>query len=284
MPHVYRLITACPDRPGIVAAVSSFIAKHAGSICEADYHSDHVTGWFFMRQEILAASIKISIDAFRKSFDSIAKKFCMDFSLTDSAYKKKVVILVSRQDHCLSDLLYRWRAREFDFDIACVISNHESHRDFVDWHGIDYHHIPMEAQDKKAAFAQIAKLLQQNRADVVVLARFMQILPPEMCQKFSSRILNIHHSFLPSFVGDKPYHKAYARGVKLIGATCHYVTADLDQGPIIEQDVIRVDHSHAVEDMIRLGKDVEKAVLAHGLRYHVEDRIIIHKNKTVVFK
>jgi len=165
-----------------------------------------------------------------------------------------------------------------------VISNHENNRDFVEWHKIPYHHVPVKKETKVEDFKTINKLIKQYKGDAIVLARFMQIVPPEMCNEYYGRMINIHHSFLPSFVGEKPYHKAYERGVKLIGATCHYATADLDEGPIIEQDVIRVDHSHSVKKMIHLGKDVEKTVLAHGLRYHLEDRVIIHQNRTVVFK
>ncbi len=279
-----RLIIACPDRVGIVAAVSAFIAAHRGSIIEADYHSDTTTNSFFMRQEILMDSLKSDAATFKKKFGELAKKFNMRYLISESTQKKRVAILVSKQDHCLSDLLYRWRSGEFEFDLGCVISNHDTHRDFVAWHDVPFYHIPIVPKTKAKAFTQIDKLFSQHQIDCVVLARFMQILPAALCKKFAGRIINIHHSFLPSFVGDSPYHKAYARGVKLVGATCHYVTSDLDQGPIIEQDVIRVDHSHSVEDMIRLGKDVEKSVLSRGLSYHVEDRVIVHAGKTVVFK
>src|SRR5205085_2343377 len=186
-------------------------------------------------------------------------------------------------DHCLSDLLYRWRNQEFDFDIACVISNHADLRSFVEFHQIPYFHVPVTPDTREAAFAETEKLIVKHRADTTVLARYMQILPEWMCERFAGKIINIHHSFLPSFSGGKPYHQAYERGVKLIGATCHYVTTDLDAGPIIDQDVIRVDHSDSVEDMMRLGRDVEKTVLARGLRYHVQDRVLVHQNKTVVF-
>lgn len=284
MTHTFRLLISCPDRTGIVAAVSAFIANHNGSIIEADYHSDTVTGWFFMRQEILADSLSLSQDEFRKQFKKIADTFGMNWTLNDSSKKKKVAILVSKQDHCLADLLYRCRTQDFSFDIPCVISNHDTHRDFVEWHGIQYHHIDFKNQTKTQAFAEIESLFVANACDIMVLARFMQILPQKLCEDYSGRVINIHHSFLPSFVGERPYHKAYERGVKLVGATCHFATSELDAGPIIEQNVMRIDHGHSVEDMIRLGKDVEKNVLAHGLRYHIEDRVIIHQNKTVVFK
>lgn len=237
-----------------------------------------------MRQEILMDSLKSDAATFKKKFSIIAKKFNMRYLISESTQKKRIAVLLSKQDHCLSDLLYRWRSGEFEFDLSCVISNHDRHEDFVGWHGIPFYHVPIFPKIKAKAFTQIDKLFSEHQIDCVVLARFMQIMPVALCKKFAGRMINIHHSFLPSFVGDSPYHKAFARGVKLVGATCHYVTSDLDQGPIIEQDVIRVDHSHSVEDMIRLGKDVEKSVLSHGLRYHVEDRVIVHAGKTVVFK
>ena len=214
---------------------------------------------------------------------ALADEFEMSWQVSDSAAKKRVVILVSRQDHCLNDLLHRWRSRELEVGIPCVISNHEDLRGFVEWHGIPFIHIPMQ-EDKTAAFERIAALFEQHSGDTLVLARFMQILPPFLCQRYSGRIINIHHSFLPSFVGAKPYHQAYQRGVKLIGATCHYVTDELDAGPIIEQDTVRIDHGDTADDLVRYGRDIEKTVLARGLRYHVEDRVLVCGNKTIVFK
>ncbi len=208
----------------------------------------------------------------------------MKWKISDSAVKKRVVILVSKQEHCLYDLLARWRAQELEIEIPCVISNHETFRGFVEWHGIPFHHVPITPDTKQSAYAEIQRLFDEVKGDVMVLARYMQIIPPDLCERNLGKIINIHHSFLPSFMGARPYHQAYAKGVKLIGATCHYVTADLDQGPIIEQDVIRIDHSDSVEDMVRYGKDIEKAVLARGLRYHLEDRALIHRNKTIVFR
>lgn len=282
-PRRYTLTISCPDRVGIVAAVSGFLAGHKGWIVEASHHADPVDNWFFMRQEVLAESLPFDIDALHQKFDPVAREFQMEWRISDSLVKKRVVILVSKFDHCLSDLLYRWRNQEFDFEVACVISNHDDLRGYVEFHGIPYLHVPMTPDTKAQAFARIEQLYLDHRADVMVLARFMQVLPGALCQRYTGRIINIHHSFLPSFVGGKPYHQAYERGVKLIGATCHYVTAELDAGPIIDQDVIRVDHSDSVEDMVRKGRDVEKMVLARGLCYHVQDRVLIHKNKTVVF-
>jgi len=278
----YTLTLSCPDRVGIVAAVSNFFAQHGGWIVEASYHADTATGKFFMRQEVLADSLTFDVTALREKFAGLAQAFAMDWHLSDSAQKKRLIILVSKQDHCLNDLLHRWRSGELDVEIPCVISNHEDLRSFVEWHGIPFHHVDMG--DKHKAFAKIAELFDQQKGDTLVLARFMQILPPELCRRYAGKVINIHHSFLPSFAGAKPYHQAFERGVKLIGATCHYVTEMLDDGPIIEQDTVRIDHGDSVEDMVRYGRDIEKTVLARGLRYHVEDRVLVCGNKTVVFK
>jgi len=283
MTHHYTLTISCPDRAGIIAAVTGFIAQHGGFIVEASYHTEQDAGLFFMRQEIRADSLPFDAEEFSRRFTPLATGLGMDWTLADSAQKKRLVILVSKQDHCLDDLLHRWRNDELLVDIPCVISNHEDLRSFVEWHGIPFIHVDMTA-DKQAAFAQIASLFEEYRGDSMVLARFMQILPPFLCQRYSGRIINIHHSFLPSFVGARPYHQAHQRGVKLIGATCHYVTDELDAGPIIEQDTVRIDHGDTVEDLVRYGRDIEKTVLARGLRYHVEDRVLVCGNKTIVFK
>lgn len=277
------LTLACPDRVGIVAAVSRFIAESAGWILEASHHADEASGWFFMRDQILAESLPFGVEAFRDRFAPIAESFRMKWQVADTARKKRVVILVSRQDHCLSDLLHRWRNGEMDFEVPCVVSNHEGLRRFVEFHDIPFFHVPVTRETREKAFRELERLFIDHRGDCMVLARYMQVLPPWMAQKYAGRILNIHHSFLPSFSGAKPYHQAFERGVKLIGATCHYVTADLDAGPIIDQDVMRVDHGDSVDDMRRLGRDVEKRVLARGVRYHLQDRVMIHGNKTVVF-
>jgi len=280
----YTLALSCPDRVGIVAAVSGFLAQHQGWIVEASHHADYASARFFMRQEILAESLAFDLDELRRLFVPIAEAFGMDWRVTDSAVRHRVVLMVSREDHCLNDLLYRWRAREFGFDVVCVISNHDALRAYVEWHGIPYHLVPVTPETKPKAFAEVLRLFGQYQGDTLVLARYMQILPPEVCAALPGRIVNIHHSFLPSFAGARPYHQAYARGVKLIGATCHYVTADLDAGPIIEQDTVRVDHGDFVEDLVRYGRDIEKAVLARGLRYHVEGRVLLDATKTVVFR
>ena len=279
----YTLTVSCPDRAGIIAAVSGFIARHDGWILEASYHTDLESQRFFMRQEIRADSLPFGAGEFRRLFGPLAEGFGMTWRLADSEVRKRLVILVSRQAHCLDDLLHRWRSGELAVDIPCVVSNHEDLRSFVEWHGIPFMRVDMET-GKAAAFERIGALFAEYRGDALVLARFMQILPPSLCQSLAGRVINIHHSFLPSFAGAKPYHQAYQRGVKLIGATCHYVTKELDAGPIIEQDIVRIDHGDTVEDMVRYGRDIEKNVLARGLRYHVEDRVLICGNKTIVFK
>lgn len=278
----YTLTTSCPDRPGIIAAVSGFIARHNGWIVEASYHTDLETQRFFMRQEILADSLPFDLLEFHAQFTAVASDFEMDWHISDSAQKKRIAILVSKQDHCLNDLLHRWRSGELQVDIPCVISNHDDLQGFVEWHGIPFHYVDMT--DKTAAYENIEHLFRLYHADTMVLARFMQVLPPDLCRRYAGRVINIHHSFLPSFAGAKPYHQAYQRGVKLIGATCHYVTEELDAGPIIEQDTMRIDHGDTVEDMVRYGRDIEKTVLARGLRYHAEDRVLLCGNKTIVFR
>ncbi|MCZ4303940.1 formyltetrahydrofolate deformylase [Zoogloeaceae bacterium G21618-S1] len=285
----FTLSASCPDRVGIVARVSSFIAEHQGWILETALHAEpprdgESVGRYFMRIEIRADSLPFMLSEFRERFAPLAGELALSWKITDSAVKKRLVLLVSRQEHCLYDLLARWKSKELDVEIPCVISNHNDLRGFVEWHGISFHHVPVTASNKAAAYAEVQRLFEEVHGDTMVLARYMQILSPELCAAYPGRIINIHHSFLPSFVGAKPYHQAYEKGVKLIGATCHYVTADLDQGPIIEQDVIRIDHTDAVEDMVRYGRDIEKTVLARGLRYHLEDRVLVHGNKTVVFR
>ena len=285
----YTLSASCPDRVGIVAKVSSFIANLNGWILETSFHAEPSaerdgTGRYFMRFEIKADSIPFHLAEFRQRFTPLADDLEMTWKITDSAVKKRVVILVSKQEHCLYDLLSRWQSKELDVEIPCVISNHPDLRGFVEWHGIPYHHVPVNADNKLGAYAEIQRIFEEVRGDTMVLARYMQILSPDLCAAYPGRIINIHHSFLPSFVGAKPYHQAWEKGVKLIGATCHYVTEDLDQGPIIEQDVIRIDHSDTVDDMVRYGKDIEKTVLARGLRFHLEDRVLTHGRKTIVFR
>jgi formyltetrahydrofolate deformylase len=282
--HFYTLTASCPDQVGIISRVTAFIAEQQGWLLESSFHADDLAERYFMRIEVRADSLPFGIEEFRSRFSPLASELQMDWAIHDSAQKKRVVLMVSQQEHCLYDLLARWQSDELNSEIVAVISNHETFRGVVEWHNIPFHCVPVSASNKQAAFAAVQSIIESCRAETIVLARYMQILPPELCAAYPGRIINIHHSFLPSFVGAKPYHQAYERGVKLIGATCHYVTEALDQGPIIEQDVIRIDHSDAVEDLVRYGKDIEKTVLARGLRYHLEDRVLLHGNKTVVFR
>ncbi len=283
MDRTLTLSFSCPDASGIVAEVSSFVASHQGWITEASQHTEHELSQFFMRVEIRASSLNFPAEEFAQRFQPIAQKYKMAWQVTDSAKPRRVILLCSKQEHCLYDLLSRHLAQDFRFTIPCVISNHENHRKVVEAHGIPFHFVPVTLENKAAAYQKMAALFRQEKADFIVLARYMQVLDESLCQEFAGKILNIHHSFLPSFAGAKPYHQAHRRGVKLIGATCHFVTPELDEGPIVEQDVIRVDHSDTPESMVQLGKDIEKVVLARGLRAVVEDRVLLAGNKTVVF-
>jgi|TARA_R110000782_G_scaffold20779_34_gene56327 formyltetrahydrofolate deformylase len=268
---------------GIVARVSQFVADQGGWLTEANYHADAENNWFFMRNEIRADSLQMGAEAVRAAFAPIADEYGMRWELVDSSVKRKVVILASHASHCIADILHRWHSGELDCDIPCVISNHENLRSMVEWHGIPFEYVAIDPQNKAPAHARIMELTGEYQADCVVLARYMQIIQPEFCRAYTGRMINIHHSFLPSFIGANPYQKAFDRGVKLIGATSHYVTEHLDEGPIIEQDVIRVSHRYSKDDLVRLGKDVEKSVLARALRNHLEDRVLVLGNKTVVF-
>ncbi len=277
------LTVTCPDGTGIVAAVTGFIASHGGWVVEAAQHGDLGTGQFFQRIEVLADSLPFGPEGFAERFAAVASSFELDWHLSDTGEPKRVVVLVSREDHCIADLLHRWRNGDLPCDIPLVISNHADLRPLVEWHGVEFLHIPFEPATKADAFAEVTSRYEAARGDVMVLARFMQILPADLCGRYPGRIINIHHSFLPSFAGARPYHQAFDRGVKLIGATCHYVTAELDAGPIIEQDTIRIDHGDTVEELLRIGRDIERAVLVRGLRWHLEDRVLVNGTKTVVF-
>ena len=281
-----RLVASCPDHVGILARVAGFIADQGANITAANQYEDVRSKTFFMRYGIELLDTEKSVSAFESAFSSVANELRMDWRLTDLSKKQRVVLLVSKFDHCLAYLLHRWKVGDLNIDIPCVISNHEKLRELVEWYGIPFHYVPVpkEADAKQAAFEKTAEIIEQVDPDTIVLARYMQIFPPWLCTKYRHKVINIHHSFLPSFIGAKPYHQADVRGVKLIGATCHYVTEDLDAGPIIEQDVVRVSHSDSIEEMMRLGKDVENTVLARGLRYHLEDRVLVHGNKTILFK
>ena len=236
-----------------------------------------------MRHCIRTDSLPFDLQEFERQFQPIAEQYEMQWQVADSRQPKKVILMASKQSHCLVDLLHRWHSKELMFEIPCVISNHDDLRSIVEWHGIPFFHVPVDPSNKAEHFRRVTAIVEEHRAEAIVLARYMQILPAEVCRQYLGQVINIHHSFLPSFVGAKPYHQAAERGVKLIGATCHYVTEELDAGPIIDQDVIRVSHNDRVEDMVRLGKDVETMVLARGVRSHLEDRVLLHGNKTIVF-
>ncbi|GCE43902.1 formyltetrahydrofolate deformylase [Rhodococcus sp. ACS1] len=285
--HRYVLSLGCPDRTGIVARISTFLAEVGGWIVEAAYHADADTGWFFTRQAVRASSVDMSIGELRERFAAVAAELGpeTEWTVSDTGERKRVVLLVSKEAHCLHDLLGRAAGGELPADICAVIGNHRDLEAVTRQHGIDFHHVPFpkDPAERGPAFEQVRELVDAHDPHAVVLARFMQVLPSELCEHWAGRAINIHHSFLPSFVGARPYHQAFARGVKLIGATCHYVTAELDAGPIIEQDVIRVDHADEVADMVRQGRDIEKLVLSRGLRWHLEDRVLVHGRKTVVF-
>ncbi|MBC7301527.1 MAG: formyltetrahydrofolate deformylase [Nocardia sp.] len=284
----FVLTLGCPDRPGIIARISSFIAEFGGSIVEAGYHSDGDIGWFFTRQAVKASTVPFSIDELRARFAEVAAAFGpeTDWQVHDSGPPRRVVLLVSKDGHCLHDLLGRAQAGELPATIEAVIGNHPDLAGMTEAHGVKFHYVPFpkDPEQRGPAFEQVRELVDSHDPHAVVLARFMQVLPAQLCEHWAGRAINIHHSFLPSFVGARPYHQAYARGVKLIGATCHYVTAELDAGPIIEQDVIRVDHADDVRDMVRQGRDIERVVLARGLRWHLEGRVLVHGRRTVVFE
>lgn len=279
----FRLIAQCPDNLGIVATVTAGITAHQGWIIEASQHSDHLTRRFFMRYEISDTQAPFDRAGFETNFTQIAQQFKMKWQLIDASQRKKVILMASKELHCLADLLHRHHEGELYCEIAAVISNHPLAQTLCEWYGVPFHLVPIDPQNKSVGFQQTEQLWKQYQADKIVLARYMQILPPALCEAYKGKIINIHHSFLPSFIGANPYQQAHQRGVKLIGATCHYVTQDLDEGPIIEQDVARVTHKETTNDLSRLGKDVEKTVLARGLRYVLEDRVLLDEHKTVVF-
>jgi formyltetrahydrofolate deformylase len=279
-PAEYVLTLSCPDRPGVVAAVSGLLAGHGCNILESQQFGDQEAQRFFMRVQFSAPCPE---DEVRAAFAALAPDFGMQFELRAVARKPRVLIMVSRFDHCLNDLLYRTRKKTLDVEIVAVVSNHPDLRPLTQSYGIDYHHLPITPETKHKQEAEVLALVEHYQVDLVVLARYMQVLSEDLCAKLAGRAINIHHSFLPSFKGAKPYHQAHHRGVKLIGATAHYVTSDLDEGPIIEQEVARVNHSHSPEDLAAIGRDVECLTLARAVRWHVEQRVLLDGHKTVVF-
>jgi formyltetrahydrofolate deformylase len=282
-PARFVLTLSCGDRRGIVAAVANSIASQDCNIVESAQYGDPETERFFMRVSFAAPS-SITAERFERGFRPVATGFDFDWRLHDLTVRPRVLILVSKLGHCLNDLLYRNAIGHLPMELVAVVSNHETMRRRVEAEGVPYLHFPIEAGKREAQENEIADLVEKERIDLVILARYMQILSPAITERLSGRIINIHHSFLPSFVGARPYHRAHARGVKLIGATAHYVTADLDTGPIIEQDVGRVDHAMPVEEMIATGRDIEATVLARAVRFHLEHRVLINGERTVVFR
>ena len=280
----FILTLSCPDKPGIVYAVSSFLVQHSGNIVDSQQYGQPDDGRFFMRVHFSLPPPGRPTAELERDFSWVAESFHMSWRLHEASERTRTLLMVSRLGHCLNDLLFRWKSGSLPVDIVGVASNHEDFRDLTESYKLPFHCIPVTPETKPAAEATLLSLIDETKTELVVLARYMQILSPEVCKRVEGRMINIHHSFLPSFKGAKPYHQAYAKGVKLVGATAHYVTPDLDEGPIIEQDVIRVDHTDTVEDMVRLGRDVEKTVLARTVRYLLEDRVLRNGRKTVVFR
>ena len=281
--EMITLLISCPDQPGIVASVSQFIFEHQGNIFQSDQHSTSLhDGTFFMRVSFTEDSFTLSEPELIDAFRPIAHAFSMNWSIHYSRRRKRVGILVSKLDHCLTDLLWRWKSGELAMDIPCIISNHSDLESLAQMYGIPYHYFPIYKEQRKEDQMRMLDFLQE-KVDFLVLARYMQILEPCFVEAYSQRIINIHHSFLPAFIGANPYVQAFERGVKLIGATAHYVTDNLDEGPIISQDVIHCNHRDTVEDLVRKGRDVERRVLAEAVRLHIEDRVLVYKNKTIVF-
>ncbi len=278
------LLLRCADQRGIVAAVAGFLTQQGATITESNHFNNGTEGQFAMRTAFAGDGAALpDVATLRERFAPIADRFAMDWSLHDMAHRPRLLLAVSKFGHCLFDLLHRWRAGLLPVDIVGVMSNHDDMRSFVEWSGLPYHHLPTKPDGKAAQEARFAALIDETQPDLVVLARYMQILSPMLCEKVAGRCINIHHSFLPSFKGAKPYHQAHERGVKIIGATAHYVTTDLDEGPIIEQDVRRVSHVHAPDTLVALGRDVECQVLARAVSWHIERRVMVDGHKTIVF-
>ncbi|CAH2601135.1 Formyltetrahydrofolate deformylase [Rhodovastum atsumiense] len=280
----YILTITCPDTTGIVAAVAGFLSSHELFITESEHFGDVATGRFFMRTVFQERPGMPSIAALQAAFAPFAERFGMEWHIHDATRRPRLLLLVSKFDHCLNDLLYRYRTGTLPVEIPGVVSNHPDLQRVVEWHGIPYHHLPVTRDTRAEQEGRILEMVDRLHIDLVVLARYMQVLSPQMCAALSWRCINIHHSFLPSFKGAKPYHQAHARGVKIIGSTAHYVTTDLDEGPIIEQAVERVDHTHTPDELVALGRDIESVVLARAVRYHIEHRVLPNGNKTVVFR
>ncbi len=277
------LLVSCPDRAGIVAAVTTFVADHGGNVVDLQQHTDHTDGAFFQRVELELDGVDLARDEIAGAFRPVAERFDMRWSLRFTDERPRVALLASKEAHCLHDLLNRWRTGELAVDVAVVASNHPDHQAVADWYGVPYAHHPIVDGDKAGQEAALSATLAERQVDLVVLARYMQVLSPGFCAAWRERVINIHHSFLPAFQGARPYHQAHERGVKVIGVTAHYATAELDDGPIIDQDVLRVSHRDDVEDLRRKGRDLEVAVLARAVRAHVAHKVLVYGRRTVVF-
>jgi formyltetrahydrofolate deformylase len=282
-PPTATLLVSCPDQRGLVASLAQVLYGHGANILDADQHTDSAEGVFFQRIRFDLAELRTDRTALEQAIREVAERFSMGWKLSASEHTQRIAIFVSRYDHCLYDLLLRHRAGELDCEIAVVVSNHPDLEPVASQFGVPYHVFPIEADSKGAQEERELELLEEQGIDLVVLARYMQVLTESFVERLPNRIINIHHSFLPAFSGGRPYHQAHRRGVKLIGATAHYATPDLDEGPIIEQDVIRASHRDSVGDLVRKGRDVERSVLSRAVRWHLDDRILVYGNKTVVF-
>ena len=280
----FVLTIVCPDRPGIVHAVTGFLVRHGGNIIESQQFDDRLVDRFFMRIDFEVEDSTLTADRLRAEFTEVAAEFAMDYQLWDAKAPYRTLVMVSKQLHCLNDLLFRHSTGSLQIDIPVVVSNHLDAEPLVKSYGLDFVHLPVTPESKAEAEARLLALVEEHGVDLVVLARYMQVLSDDLCRELSGKVINIHHSFLPSFKGARPYHQAYERGVKLVGATAHYVTADLDEGPIIEQDVIRVDHAHTQDQLVAAGRDVEAQVLSRAVRWHSESRVLLNGGRTVVFR
>ncbi len=273
----------CPDQPGIVAKVAGYIAEHQGNLVELNQFSDSLNAKFFARFEIETPGMTVSVDEFISGFGAMGDAFMATWHFRRLPYKMRTAVMVTKTDHCLNEILWRTGLGELPVEITSIIGNRDNCREVAEKAGLSFHLIDMDGDNKESGFGEIRKILEEQQVELIVLARFMQILPDDFCADYSGRIINIHHSFLPAFIGASPYKQAHERGVKLIGATCHYVTSELDAGPIIEQEVERVQHFHAPSDLVRLGRNCERNAIAKGIRYHVHDRTIIDGKRAIVF-
>jgi formyltetrahydrofolate deformylase len=278
----FVLTLSCPDKPGIVYAVSSFLVQHSANIIDSQQYGEPDGGLFFMRVYFSVPQPGLPVADLERDFTWVAESFHMTWKLNDKSARVRTLLMVSQLGHCLNDLIFRWSAGSLPVDITGVVSNHEVYRDLTEAYRLPFHYLPVTPETKPAAEAKLLSLIDETKTELVVLARYMQILSPEVCKRVEGRMINIHHSFLPSFKGAKPYHQAHAKGVKLVGATAHYVTPDLDEGPIIEQGLMRVDHSFGPNQLVEAGRDVETQVLARAVRWHAEHRILLNGNRTVI--